>query len=88
MIAHPPASQEAQAMYIGGPLHFLLAQGFAEKDASELFEAVFALSFGHAMLTTNYPAIESEGLPAVEFTEESFERAVRVILGGYGRDCE
>jgi TetR/AcrR family transcriptional regulator, tetracycline repressor protein len=85
MIAHPPASEEASAMYIAGPLRFLLAQGFAENDASDLFEAVFALSFGHALLTTNYPAIEpAAGLPNVEFTEASFERAVQALLAGYG----
>jgi AcrR family transcriptional regulator len=85
MIAHPPASEEGTAMYVSGPLRFLLAQGFAEKDASQLFEAVFALSFGHAMLTTNYRAIEGEGIPPVEFTEASFERAVRVMCEGWER---
>jgi AcrR family transcriptional regulator len=84
MITSPPTSPEASRMYIEAPLRFLVAQGFADKDASQLFEAVFALSFGHAMLTTNYPAIEGDGVPAVKFTEESFERTVRVLLDGYG----
>ncbi len=84
MVDHPPSSPEASAMYIDGPLGYLVAQGFADRDASQLFEAVFALSFGHALLTTNYPAIGGEGVPRVEFTEESFERTVRVLLDGYG----
>ncbi|PKQ15263.1 MAG: tetracycline repressor protein class H [Actinobacteria bacterium HGW-Actinobacteria-7] len=84
MVAHPPSSPEASRMYIEGPLRFLTASGFADKDASELFEAVFALSFGHAMLSANYPVIEGEGVPAVDFTEASFERTVGVLLDGYG----
>jgi AcrR family transcriptional regulator len=83
MIAHPPTSPEASRMYIEGPLRFLVMQGFDDRDAAELFEAVFALSFGHAMLTTNYPAIAAEGVPGVDFTEASFERTVRVLLDGY-----
>jgi AcrR family transcriptional regulator len=83
MITHPPSSPEAVAMYIRGPLAYLLAQGLSEKDAADLFEAFFALSFGHAMLTTNYSAIGGEGVPRVEFTEESFERAVRTLTDGY-----
>jgi len=83
MVAHPPTTPEASQMYIEGPLRFLIAQGFADRDASQLFEAVFALSFGHAMLTTNYPAVQAVGVPLVEFTEESFERTVRVLLDGY-----
>ncbi len=86
MVAHPPTSSEATAMYIEGPLRFLVAQGLSDADASALFEAVFALSFGHAMLTTNYPAIEGAGVPRVEFTEESFARTVRVLLDGYAAE--
>ena len=83
MVAHPPNSPEAAAMYIEGPLKFLVAQGLGDRPASQLFEAVFALSFGHALLTTNYPAIEAEGMPSVEFTEASFEKSVRVLIDGY-----
>jgi hypothetical protein len=84
MIEHPPMSPEASAMYIQGPLRYLLQHGMSGSDASQLFEAVFALSFGHALLTTNYPAIEVQGAPSVEFSEESFERSVRVLVEGYG----
>ncbi len=87
MITHPPSSPEASAMYIQGPLAYLINNGVAEKDAAELFEAFFALSFGHAMLTTNYSAIEGDGVPRVEFTEESFERAVRTLMDRYGADA-
>ena len=83
MVAHPPNSPAAAAMYIEGPLKFLVAQGLGDRPASQLFEAVFALSFGHALLTTNYPAIEAEGMPSVEFTEASFEKSVRVLIDGY-----
>lgn len=72
------------SMYIDGPLRYLVAQGFADSDASQLFEAVFAFSFGHALLTANYPTIGGDGVPNVDFTEESFERTVRVLLDGYG----
>jgi AcrR family transcriptional regulator len=83
MITHPPSSPEAAARYIRGPLAYLVAHGFSDKDAAELFEAFFALSFGHAMLTTNYSAIEGGGVPRVEFTEQSFERAVQTLMDGY-----
>jgi len=84
MITHPPSSPEASAMYINGPLAYLVANGFSDKDAAELFEAFFALSFGHALLTTNYSVFEGDGVPTVEFTEESFARAVRTLMDGYG----
>jgi AcrR family transcriptional regulator len=84
MITHPPSSPEATAMYIRGPLAYLLAHGFSDRDAAELFEAFFALSFGHAMLTTNYSSIEGGDVPRVDFTEESFERAARTLMEGYG----
>lgn len=87
MASHPPASPEASRMYIEGPLGFLVANGMAEREASELFEAVFALSFGHALLATNYPAIEPIGLPTVDFTEQSFERTVRVLIDGYSGEA-
>jgi len=88
MIDHPPASHEASAMYIEGPLRFLTAHGIADNDASQLFEAVFALSFGHALLTTSYPAIPAtQGAPEVTFSEASFERAVRVMVAAYGGDA-
>jgi AcrR family transcriptional regulator len=83
MIAHPPASEEASRLYLRGPLTFLIGIGFSERDAAQLFEAVFALAFGHAMLTSAYPAIESDGLPTVDFTDASFDRSVRVLLDGY-----
>lgn len=84
IVATPPSSPEANAMYIEMPLRFLVAQGFDDRDAGQLFEAVFALSFGHAMLTTSYKTIGGEdGVPRVEFAEESFERSVRVLLDGY-----
>ena len=70
-------------MYIEGPLRFLASQGFTDHDAGRLFEAVFALSFGHALLTTNYPPIKAGGMPAVSFTAESFEHTVRVLIDGY-----
>lgn len=83
MVAHPPTTP-GTAAYIQGPLRFLLARGFAEPDAADLFQAVFALAFGHAMLSTGYKAIEAEGLPTVEFTEASFARTLDVLLEGYG----
>jgi TetR/AcrR family transcriptional regulator, tetracycline repressor protein len=83
MAARPPASQEASRMYIEGPLRFLVANGVPERESRQLFEAVFALSFGHAMLAANYPAITPADLPAVDFTEASFERTVRILIDGY-----
>jgi AcrR family transcriptional regulator len=82
MVAHPPTSPES-AVLIEGPLRFLSAAGFSDQDSSELFQAVFALAFGHAMLSTNYPSLEFEGAPTVSFTEKSFARALGVILTGY-----
>jgi AcrR family transcriptional regulator len=84
VVEHPPSSPEASAMYIHGPLQFLVANGVPQEDAAEMFAATFALSFGHALLTTNYPTIPAaEGTPAVAFTEESFARAVRVMIDAY-----
>jgi len=86
MTSNPPTEPEASRMYIEGPLRFLMAQGFSDQDASQLFEGVFALSFGHALLSTNYPEIAGEGVPTVDFTEASFERSVRVLIDGYSPD--
>lgn len=86
MVGHPPTSDEASRTYVEAPLRFLLANGFAERDAAELFESLFALAFGHAMLTTNYRAVEVDGVPVFRFTEASFGRAVQVLLDGYATD--
>ncbi len=83
MISSPPSEPEAARMYIETPLHFLLAQGFSAEDASQLFESVFALSFGHALLSTNYPEIGGDEVPTVDFTGHTFERSVRVLIDGY-----
>ncbi len=86
MASHAPTGPEAPAMYVTDPLRFLLSRGIAEKDAAQLFEATFALSFGHALLTTSYPTIEGGGaVPDITFTEASFERTVRMLVDGYGR---
>ena len=82
MVAHPPTSPESGVL-IEGPLRFLAANGFSDADSSELFQAVFALAFGHALLSTNYPTLEFEGAPSVAFTEESFARSLGVVLDGY-----
>jgi AcrR family transcriptional regulator len=83
MAAHPPTTPES-SVYITGPLQFLTASGFAEDVAAELFQAVFAMSFGHAMLSTSYPPLEVDGAPRVEFTEAAFARSLQVLLDGYG----
>lgn len=82
MIAHPPTSPE-NSIYVTGPLRYLSTQGFSDRDSADLFQAVFALSFGHAMLSTSYRSIELEGAPAVAFTEEAFARTLDVLLRGY-----
>jgi AcrR family transcriptional regulator len=82
MVAHPPDSPESSIL-VEGPLRYLSASGFTDADSSELFQAVFALALGHAMLSTEYPALEFEGAPAVSFTEASFTRSLAVILSGY-----
>ncbi|HET6351640.1 MAG TPA: TetR/AcrR family transcriptional regulator C-terminal domain-containing protein [Coriobacteriia bacterium] len=81
--ARPPEHAPAKRVYIGAPLQFLLAQGFSEECASQLFEAALAMSFGHAMLTVNYRPIENDGLPTVTYTEASFERGLRALITGY-----
>ena len=87
VIAHPPTAPAAVDAYIGVPLRFLVAHGMSASDAGELFASVFALSFGHALLTTNYPAIRLAGVPPVEFDEQAFERAVRVLVEGFAGAC-
>lgn len=88
MVKHAPTGPEAPATYVTDPLRFLLARGLTQTDATQLFEATFALSFGHALLTTNYPTITGDtDVPDVTFTEESFERAVRMLVSAYGADA-
>jgi AcrR family transcriptional regulator len=81
MAAHPPIA--GSTAYIEGPLRYLAAQGFSDADATDLFQAVFAFAFGHAMLSTSYGAIEIPGTPAFSFTEEAFSRTLAVLLAGY-----
>jgi hypothetical protein len=82
MAAHPPVSGTSSA-YIEGPLQYLTAQGFSDADATDLFQAVFAYAFGHAMLSTSYGTIEIPGTPSFAFTEEAFSRTLAVLLHGY-----
>jgi len=82
MAAHPPVSGSS-TVYIQGPLQYLIARGLSETDATDLFQGVFALAFGHAMLSTSYGSIELADAPPVEFTEESFTRTLSVVLDGY-----
>lgn len=82
MAAHPPDTP-GTSVYIEGPLRYLLSKGFAPADAADLFQAVFALAFGHAMLTTSYRSIDLAGLPPVAFDERSFARTLDVILAAY-----
>ena len=83
MVAHPPTAPGSSAMYIAGPLRFLKARGFSDEDAADLFQAVFAMSFGHAMLATSYGTLELEDTPRVAFTEDAFTRTLAVLLDGY-----
>jgi AcrR family transcriptional regulator len=82
MAAHPPVSGTSSA-YIEGPLTYLSAQGFSDADATDLFQAVFAYAFGHAMLSTSYGTIDVPGAPAFSFTEEAFSRTLAILLNGY-----
>jgi AcrR family transcriptional regulator len=82
MAAHPPVSGSSRA-YIEGPLQYLAAQGFSDSDATDLFQALFAYAFGHAMLSTSYGTIEVPGTPSFSFTEEAFSRTLAVLLRGY-----
>jgi len=84
MATHPPTAPGAAAMYIQGPLRFLQSRGFSDEDAADLFQAVFAMSFGHAMLATSYGTLDLEDTPRVAFTEEAFTRTLAVLLDGYG----
>jgi AcrR family transcriptional regulator len=83
MIAHPPTSPASMAAHVEMPLRFFLANGLAEKDSARLLEALFALGFGHAMLTTNYQEMRGQGVPAVRFTQASYEQSVRLLIEGY-----
>jgi len=83
MAAHPPLPGESSAAYVEVPLRYFLDNGLPEKKAARLLEALFALGFGHAMLTTNYKEMRGSGVPAVHFTEASFVATVRVLIEGY-----
>lgn len=85
MAAHPPTSPESFSAYVGMPFRFFVAHGIAEKDAAKLIEALFALGFGHALLTTNYKEMRGENIPPIRFTESSFEETVRLLIRGYGK---
>jgi AcrR family transcriptional regulator len=82
MAAQPPTAGNSTA-YIQGPLAYLIAQGFSDADATDLFQAVFAYAFGHAMLATSYGSIDIPGTPSFSFTEEAFSRTLAVLLHGY-----
>ena len=71
------------AAYVEMPLRFFLANGMAPQDAARLLEVLFALGFGHAMLTTNYNEMRGHGVPPVRFTEASYLRTVRLLIDGY-----
>ena len=86
MAAHPPSSGESMAAHVEMPLRYFLANGVPEKEAAQLLEALFALGFGHAMLTTNYNEMRGRGVPMVKFTEQSFARTVRLLNDGYSGD--
>src|SRR5690242_9736468 len=85
MAAHPPSAGESSAAHVEVPLRFFLANGLPEKEAARLLEALFALGFGHAMLTTNYKEMRGRGVPPVDFTEASFAETVRLLIDGYTR---
>jgi hypothetical protein len=82
MATHPPVTGSS-TVYVQGPLRYLAAQGFEDADATDLFQGVFALAFGHAMLSTSYGTIDLEGVPAFEFTEDAFVRTLDKVLQGY-----
>jgi len=84
MAAHPPNSPESFSAYVGMPFRFFVAHGIAEKKAAQLIEALFALGFGHALLTTNYKEMRGENALSIRFTESSFEETVRLLVRGYG----
>ena len=71
------------AAHVELPLRYFLANGVPQKDAARLLEALFALGFGHAMLTTNYKEMRGRGVPPVHFTEPSFAHSVRLLIDGY-----
>jgi AcrR family transcriptional regulator len=82
MATHPPTSGSS-TVYIEGPLRYLLARGLSEAEATDLFQSVFALAFGHAMLSTSYGTIEIPGTPSFSFTEDAFTRTLDILLHGY-----
>jgi AcrR family transcriptional regulator len=82
MVAHPPTST-GTSIYVEGPLRYLSAHGFTDDAAAELFQGLFALAFGHAMLSTSYGSLELEGVPTVTFDEAGFARTLDVLLRGY-----
>jgi AcrR family transcriptional regulator len=82
MATHPPTSGSS-TVYIEGPLRYLLARGLSEAEATDLFQSLFALAFGHAMLSTSYGTIEIPGTPSFAFTEDAFTRTLDILLHGY-----
>lgn len=87
MAAHPPVTG-ASTVYIQGPLQYLARNGFDDKDATDLFQGVFSLAFGHALLSTSYKSIALEGVPVLDFAEESFSRTLSKVLEGYEPDSD
>jgi hypothetical protein len=71
------------ASHVELPLRYFQANGLPAKKAAQLLESLFALGFGHAMLTTNYKEMRGRGVPPVYFTEASFARAVRHLIDGF-----
>lgn len=75
----------------GGPsgLLYLIDQGVAPDDAVELYQSLVAFTVGFSMLSS--PAIEATwpGLPEAlgerlhEWTDATFRRTLRIVMGGY-----
>jgi AcrR family transcriptional regulator len=83
MAAHPPAPGAGVAAHVEMPLRFFLANGIPQNNAARLLEALFALGFGHALLTTNYKEMRGRGVPPVRFTEDSFDHTIRMLIDSY-----
>jgi AcrR family transcriptional regulator len=83
MAAHPPSSREGMASHVERPLRYFLSCGVPAKKAGRLLESLFALGFGHAMLTINYKEMRGRGVPPIHFNEASFASAVRHLIDGF-----
>jgi AcrR family transcriptional regulator len=74
-------------------LESLVAMGFAEDDAVELWQSLIALSVGFSVFSSSAAETDTSDLPSglaqrmAEWRDETFARTLRLVLEGYSAEA-